>query len=508
MDTFILAATSFIIPASLVITRKRDKLQEAFAGLCAAVFAVQAAIFLRNIFAFEFLFKIEYLGLLAIAPIALYFFRLLTRKKSYLSGGAVAVFILISLGGSFFLFTPLSKMKYFRPIILLYMIYALTMCYFALMWHVKKMLPGMEKRRLGYLLYACPVALILSNIDLLNYWGLNLPVMNGIVLSILLYLILLIIAYPQINELHDFLARALVIFICSVAGAVIFYFAALFFSSNIPSFAGVLMASFLIVISLTPMKIVLKNIFSNFYPESKDVFTSLYEFDEKLEREKAVMLEEMAPVFAHEIRNPLGSIKGAAQYLQSEAVTDEQKELLNVIVDGTNRLDAVVSRFLDYAHPYELNLESQNINTIIRKTISIISANILAEKITVVQELEENLPEAQVDEQQIIQVLLNIALNAVESMPQGGTLAFCTAGGKDSDDGYINVIIRDTGKGISREEIKNIFKPFYTTKEKGVGLGLAICQKIIKEHGGSISVKSVPVQGTVFIIKIRTAVQN
>jgi two-component system, NtrC family, sensor histidine kinase HydH len=216
----------------------------------------------------------------------------------------------------------------------------------------------------------------------------------------------------------------------------------------------------------------------------------------------------MAPVVAHEIRNPLGSIKGAAQYLQSEAVTDEQKELLNVIVDGANRLDAVVSRFLDYARPYKFDLKSEDVNAIIRRAVSIISANKLAEKINITQELEENLPAVQVDEQQFMEVLLNMALNAIESMPEGGGLTFGTSAAGKGDDGAVNVTISDTGKGIGREEIKNIFKPFYTTKERGVGLGLAICQKIIREHGGNISVKSIPARGTVFTIRLRTAVQN
>jgi hypothetical protein len=128
------------------------------------------------------------------------------------------------------------------------------------------------------------MALILGNIDLLNYWGFNLPVINGIVLSALLYFVLLVIAYPQLRELHDFFARSSVIFVSTVTGAVIFYFAASFFKGSPPSVTGLLLASFLIVISLSPMKMIMKKIFSYFYPESKDVFTSLYEFDEKLER--------------------------------------------------------------------------------------------------------------------------------------------------------------------------------------------------------------------------------
>jgi len=100
---------------------------------------------------------------------------------------------------------------------------------------------------------------------------------------------------------------------------------------------------------------------------------------------------------------------------------------------------------------------------------------------------------------------LNIALNGIEAMPQGGTLTFRTSNIDTGPEGAITITIRDTGSGIDKEEIKNIFKPFYTTKKRGAGLGLAICQKIIKEHGGFIRVKSIPGQGTVFFIKLRAA---
>jgi two-component system, NtrC family, sensor histidine kinase HydH len=505
MDTLILAATSFTIAVSLMITGKRDKLQASFAALCGAVFVSQASMTLGNLFHSGFLIKISNLGLLALAPFALWFFRYLTREKTLISRRIFLVFALTSICGAFFVFTSLSESAYFYTVILFYTLLALGLCYIAMMWHVSKLPTGTEKRRLGYLLFACPVALILSNIDLLNYWSFHLPVIHGIILSILLYFILLIIAYPQLRELHDFFARSLVIFVGTVTGAVIFYFAALSFGGRPPSIDGLLIASFLMLISLSPMKMILRKIFSYFYPESKDVFTSLYEFDEKLEREKAVMLAEMAPVIAHEIRNPLGSIKGAAQYLKEEATTNEQQELLNVIVEGTDRLNNVVSKFLDYARPYKLNLTRQNINMIIQKAISIIAANKLVENIAIIQELDENLPEAEVDEQQFMQVILNVALNAIESMPQGGALTFCTFSKESDIDEAIGVTIRDTGVGISKKDLKDIFKPFFTTKERGVGLGLAICQKIIKEHGGSINVKSVSSGGSEFLINLKKA---
>jgi two-component system, NtrC family, sensor histidine kinase HydH len=502
MDTFILAATSFTIALSLMITGKKDKLQASFSGFCAAVFISQTAIFLRNIFKSEFLLNAEYLGILAIAPFALQFFRYLTRNKSFLSRGLIIIFILTSLADAVFLFTPLSKWTYFNTALLSYTFFALGLCYIALMRYVNELPPSPERKRLGYLLFACPIALIVGNIDLLNYLGFNLPVITGIVLSVLLYFILLIIAYPQLRELHDFFVRTLVIIINTLVGAAILYLASLFSSCSSLSFTGILMASFLIVISFSPMKMVLKKIFSYFYPESKDVFTSLYEFDEKLEREKALLLAEMAPVFAHEIRNPLGSIKGAAQYLQSESNTEEHSQLLNVIIEEVNRLNAVVSQFLEYARPGSGKIQLHDINAIILRTITIISANRLADKIAISRELQEGLPTIKVDEQQILQVLINISLNAIEAMPGGGSLTFRTSKIESSAGLAVGISIRDTGLGIGPDDRKNIFKPFYTTKERGVGLGLAICQRIIREHGGSIRVKSIPGQGSVFFIRL------
>ena len=502
MDTFTLAATSFTIALSLFITGKKDKLQMSFSGFCLAISISQAALIFQGLFAPGFWIYIELSGILSIAPLAVWFFRYLTHNKSYLSQGSVALTSFLSLVGVILQFSPLISWPHFRYALIAYACIVLVICYFALLRHVNKLSPSAEKRRLRYLLITCPIALLLCGADILGYLGYNFPPISGLVLSSLLYLTLLIIAYPQLSELHDFFARALVIFLSTLTGAFIFYFVAFFFSSSLPSFTSVVMASFLIVISVTPIRMILKIIFSFLYPESKDVFTSLYEFDEKLERERAMLLSEMAPVFAHEIRNPLGSIKGAAQYLQSEAATEEHSKLLNVIIEEVNRLNAVVSQFLDYARPFQSKLQTQDINAIILRAISIIAANRLADNISISQELHEGLPPVKVDEQQLIQVIINISLNAIESMPQGGSLTFQTSDIKTDTGAAVGITIRDTGSGIGPNDIKNIFKPFYTTRERGVGLGLSICQRFIKEHGGSIRVKSLPGQGSVFFIRI------
>ena len=209
----------------------------------------------------------------------------------------------------------------------------------------------------------------------------------------------------------------------------------------------------------------------------------------------------MATGLAHEIRNPLGSIKGAAQFLSGEVNTDNQK-LLNVIIEEVDRLNGAVSRFLDYARPYSLHLKQQNIHPIIERAISIIRASNLPETIRIETEFFPNLPPVQIDAEQFIQVILNIALNALDAMPEGGLLHFRTTRIDRDEGGAIALAIRDTGAGIRRADLRNIFKPFFTTKERGVGLGLPICQRIIRQHGGILRVKSVVGKGTVFYIRL------
>jgi two-component system sensor histidine kinase HydH len=162
----------------------------------------------------------------------------------------------------------------------------------------------------------------------------------------------------------------------------------------------------------------------------------------------------------------------------------------------------VVSQFLNYARPHIIHVEKQDMNRIVRKVISLIKAKNLPENITIEEHLADKLPDVKVDGEQMIQVFLNVALNGIEAMPEGGTLQFRTSRSRGNGGKSVEIVIRDTGRGISQEDTKTIFKPFFTTKRKGTGLGLAICQKIIKNHGGHIHVESNPGVGTAFFIRI------
>ena len=222
-------------------------------------------------------------------------------------------------------------------------------------------------------------------------------------------------------------------------------------------------------------------------------------YDRMKERDRLAALGEMAAGLAHEIRNPLGAIKGAAQLLEptsSDANPSESHEFLSIIIEEANRLNKVVSQFLDYARPYRGELNPLDVNEVVRKTAQLITPETVAggTPVEVGLTLGENLPRARADAEQLRQVFLNLAINAVQAMPQGGKLTISTSlrkgGRRGAPAQFLEVRFRDTGNGIDQTNLKNLFIPFFTTKEKGTGLGLPISQRIIENHGGLIEVRS------------------
>jgi signal transduction histidine kinase len=238
-------------------------------------------------------------------------------------------------------------------------------------------------------------------------------------------------------------------------------------------------------------------------------------YDRMKERDRLAALGEMAAGLAHEIRNPLGAIKGAAQLLlppgdagaESVGEGPDAREFLSIIVEETNRLNRVVSQFLDYARPFRGELGPLDLNDVVKKTAQLITPPPLdGEKpppVEVALALGDNLPRARGDAEQLRQVFLNLALNAVQAMPNGGRLTITTALRKTGRRGaspLLEVRFRDTGPGIPPAVLKNLFIPFFTTKEKGTGLGLPISQRIVENHGGTIEVRSRVGSGSTFTV--------
>jgi two-component system sensor histidine kinase HydH len=223
-------------------------------------------------------------------------------------------------------------------------------------------------------------------------------------------------------------------------------------------------------------------------------------YQQMKERDRLAAIGEMSAGLAHEIRNPLAAIKGAAQYLDPSKLPADDREFLEILVEEVNRLDGVVTQFLDYSRPLKPALAQTNVNEVLERTFKLLQAQVPPD-IALELDLAGWLPRVQADAEQLKQVFLNLALNAFQAMPGGGRLdvstrvardelAFWREGSRRAD--VVEIRFRDNGPGIPEEARENVFVPFYTTKEKGTGLGLAICQRIVKAHQGTIVVRSPP----------------
>jgi two-component system sensor histidine kinase PilS (NtrC family) len=212
----------------------------------------------------------------------------------------------------------------------------------------------------------------------------------------------------------------------------------------------------------------------------------------------------MSAGIAHELRNPMASIKGSIQLLaEGLSLDSEQKALMNIVINESTHLNNIINDFLTCAKPRPPQLESCNINGLIHDTLTILKNGEMFKKdIAVYIDLEPENTNISLDMDQMKQVFWNLAINACQAMPEGGILSVRSETKKINEKYYKIIEFQDTGIGISKEHINRIFHPFYTTKEKGTGLGLCTAYRIIEEHGGKIETESEPGRGSLFRIYI------
>lgn len=211
--------------------------------------------------------------------------------------------------------------------------------------------------------------------------------------------------------------------------------------------------------------------------------------------ERLAALGEMTAGVAHEIRNPLGIISSTAELLQARLARYEpQDRLARIIVEESNRLNDKVTEFLDFARPRVPNLRACDLEGLLNRSLEFLQPEIDRLGITVIHQSGLNSRSLIVDPDLLHQAFLNILLNAIQAMPQGGQLLVSTSPGPH--DRGAEVRFRDTGEGIDPESLKKIFNPFFTTKEKGSGLGLPIVKSIIESHQGAIKIDSAPEEWT------------
>ncbi len=225
-------------------------------------------------------------------------------------------------------------------------------------------------------------------------------------------------------------------------------------------------------------------------------------FEKVKERGRLAALGEMAAGMAHEIRNPLGAIKGAAQLLNPDAFDESEAEFLSIILEEVDRLNSVVTQFLDYARPLRSGFALTDVNQVLERTLLLLEAEELMSAIKIEKSLQDNLPLLHADAEQLKQVFINLIRNGSEAMAGEGVIHISTELIEDLDSPVVEITVSDEGEGIDEKDLKNIFIPFYTTKSKGTGLGLSICQRIIENHDGTIEMQSELEQGTQFMIRL------
>jgi two-component system sensor histidine kinase HydH len=204
-------------------------------------------------------------------------------------------------------------------------------------------------------------------------------------------------------------------------------------------------------------------------------------------------IASLAAGVAHEIRNPLSSIKGFAVYFKERlSGNTEDVQTADIMIAEVERLNRVISQLIEFARPLELKKEKINLADLIRHTLKLIAAAVQKNKIQIADKAIDDLPRMEVDPDKIKQVFLNIFLNSVAAMPDGGKLTVEIAPGKEN----LTVIISDTGTGIKEMDLPRIYDPYFTSKPAGTGLGLAVAQKIMEAHDGNVRVESTVKAGT------------
>jgi len=230
--------------------------------------------------------------------------------------------------------------------------------------------------------------------------------------------------------------------------------------------------------------------------------TEIKNLNEEIARNKRLAaLGKLSAGIAHEIRNPLSSIRGLAQFVSNSfSKNDERREDLNTIIQEVDRLNNLVIQVLDYARVKKLNITSFPLNNFINDIIELFKREVTNKQIKFDIDLSPDISMIQADKDQIRQILMNIIINAIQAIPEEGEIKIKAEKVFIRGNPTIKLVVEDNGIGIAAQDLNQIFDPFFSTKEQGSGLGLSIVYKLVESHRGEIRVESKEGKGTKFII--------
>jgi two-component system sensor histidine kinase PilS (NtrC family) len=237
--------------------------------------------------------------------------------------------------------------------------------------------------------------------------------------------------------------------------------------------------------------------------------TEVIELEREVRRQdRLAALGRVAAAIAHEIRNPLASMRGAVQVLRSEVeLSEEQAQLMNIVLRESDRLERIISDFLIYARPRPPQMARVDLNEILEETLALLrfSSEVSPERHHLVGRPLDQAAVVLADAGQMRQVFWNLARNAVVAMPEGGTL---TIEVKQAADAQLEIIFDDTGIGMTEEQVERVFEPFSSFSASGTGLGMSIVYQIINEHRGKISIQSEVGRGTAITIRLAASTNS
>lgn len=222
---------------------------------------------------------------------------------------------------------------------------------------------------------------------------------------------------------------------------------------------------------------------------------------ELIQAERLATAGKMAASFAHEIRNPLSSMRMLAQMLMRKKELPEarREQSMRYILEEIERIDVIVKGLMNFARPAALELAPHDLNQALQEVLELMEANLNHHQIGLVRKFDPELPKVLFDRDKLKQAFMNIVLNAMDAMPNGGTLEIRTAVPRRSDTRHweqARIDVVDTGMGIPSENVERLFEPFFTTKSQGTGLGLANAKRVLEQHGGEIRLESTVGKGT------------
>ncbi|EAT16099.1 sensor histidine kinase [Desulfuromonas acetoxidans] len=238
------------------------------------------------------------------------------------------------------------------------------------------------------------------------------------------------------------------------------------------------------------------------YDQLRQQADLILEIEEQLRQaDRLTTLGELSAGLAHEIRNPLGSIRGTAEILQGAFSTEDRyHEFTTILINEVDRLNQVLENYLRYARPDSMEKQQFSLAPILDDVVQLTAVKARKNRVAVDVDVDVANSVAG-DASQYKQAFLNLILNALQAMGEGGCLSILAT----TDENRAVVRFCDTGPGLTEEQRQKIFKPFYTTRSKGTGLGLAITERIVHNHGGSIMVESLPKQGCCFELRLPLA---